>query len=139
MAVEKVTPPVVPWGPWISAQAKESRQGQHKLFVGPTQSGKTTLMRIMLRLRPYVVVLGTKPRDESLEKYIAEGYKRIYQWPPTKKEMQKVNGQVRLILWPEINEYGDLRKHREDYRRCLGDIFTDGGWALGCEAQFVCL
>ncbi len=127
-------PPVVPWGPWITQHAKESTQGQHKLFVGPTQSGKTTLMRIMLRLRPYVIVLGTKPRDASLDKYIAEGYRRIKQWPPKPSELKPAaDGSVRLILWPEINQYADLRRHRETYRQCLGDVFTEGGWALGCD------
>lgn len=127
-------PPVVPWGSWIGAHAKESEQGQHKLFVGPTQSGKTTLMRIMLRLRPYTVVLGTKPRDSSLEKYIAEGYRRIESWPPKPKELvPAADGSVRLILWPQIRQYGDLRRHRDVYRKCLGDVFTEGGWALGCD------
>jgi energy-coupling factor transporter ATP-binding protein EcfA2 len=134
MPIERLTPPTIEWAPWITAQANESRQGQHKLFVGPTQSGKTTLARIMLRLRKYVVVFGTKPRDESLEKYIREGYRRINQWPPKPKELQPdADGNVRLLLWPEIKNYADLRGHREHYRRCLADVFTEGGWALGCD------
>jgi energy-coupling factor transporter ATP-binding protein EcfA2 len=134
MRPDRDVPPVVAWEPWIAQHAAESKQGQHKLFVGPTQSGKTTLARIMLRLRPYVVVLGTKPRDESLDKYVAEGYRRISQWPPKPKELEpNRDGQVKLLLWPEIRQYTDLRKYREEYRRCLGDIFTDGGWALGCD------
>ena len=134
MAIKKDVPPVVDWGTWITNQVRESRQGQHKLFVGPTQSGKTTLARVMLRMRKYVVVLGTKPKDASLDKYVAEGYRRITQWPPRPSDIKPDrDGNVRLILWPEINAYTDLRRHRDTYARCLADIFTEGGWALGCD------
>lgn len=134
MANKHETPPVISWNNWITEQAAESTQKQHKLFVGPTQSGKTSLMRVMLRLRKYVVVIGTKPRDPSLDKYIDEGYTRINQWPPRAKDLKpKKDGSVRLLLWPEMTEYGDLRKHRETFKRCFGDIFTEGGWSLGCD------
>jgi hypothetical protein len=88
----------------------------------------------MLRLRKYVVVLGTKPKDPSLEKYVAEGYRRIEQWPPKPKDLQPdANGNVRLILWPQIVKYEDLRRHRETYGRCLSEIFIQGGWAIGAD------
>jgi hypothetical protein len=70
----------------------------------------------------------------NVDKYIAEGYRRIKQWPPKPSELKPAaDGSVRLILWPEINQYADLRRHRETYRQCLGDVFTEGGWALGCD------
>jgi len=134
VAIKRETPEVMLWPQWITEQVAETKQGQHKLFVGPTQSGKTTLARIMLRMRKYVVVFGTKPKDSSLDKYIAEGYKRINQWPPKPKDLRpNSNGEVRLLLWPEINSYEDLHRHKDIYRRALGDIFTEGGWAIGCD------
>lgn len=127
-------PPIVEWGPWYQGIARTTKQGQHKLFVGPTQSGKTTLARIMLRQRSYVVVLGTKARDSSLEAYEDEGYRRITQWPPTKKQLEpESDGSVRLLLWPEMKEYRDLRRHRETFRHFLGDAFAKGGWSIGCD------
>ena len=136
MAIKRELPPVVAWPEWITQQVAESKQGQHKLFVGPTQSGKTTLARIMLRMRKYVVVFGTKPKDASLDKYLAEGYTRISQWPPKPKDLKpSADGSVRLLLWPELNNYQDLKSPatRAIYRRALNDVFTEGGWSIGCD------
>ena len=123
--------PVVPWADWYAEKWHTWRQGQHQLFVGPTQSGKTTLARQLARLRNYVVVFGTKAYDESLDAFLDEGYRRITQWPPRKKDLEPDEaGDVRLILWPKIKSIPDLWEYKPVYSKCLNSIFIEGRWTL---------
>lgn len=130
-------PPVVAWDEWRARQWAGTRQGQHILFEGPTQSGKTLLCRKVTALKRYAVVLGTKPFDSSLDEYVKEGYYRIDHWPPTKADYRKATvpflpGQdaIRLILWPKIVTADDLYKFNSLYRKCLNQIFVDGKWCV---------
>jgi hypothetical protein len=146
---EKPLPPVIDWKEWYVRQWKQTtfHPGQHILFDGPTQSGKTTLCRLVTRFQPYVVVLGTKPVDASLDAYIDEGYVRIDHWPPTKDDIRKAqntgarysymaSGQVkiepavRFILWPKITKRSELKSFKPVYAKCLDQIFVDGGWCV---------
>lgn len=127
------TPDTVDWQTWFADTGRTWKQGEHRLFVGPTQSGKTVLARYHARLRNYVVVFGTKPVDPSLDAYVAEGYKRIHQWPPTREQLRPdAHGDVRLVLWPKIKKREDLRdpKIREQYAKCIDDIFIQGNWTV---------
>lgn len=105
--------------------------GIHRLAVGQTRSGKTTLLRILARLKRANLVLGTKPgRDTSLEAYITkEGYTRIETWPPKNKDLRpKRDGTVRLLLWPKITAYGQLRTFRATFAAALQNVIADGNW-----------
>ena len=64
-----------PWG-----------QDQHLACVGPTGQGKsTTIHGLVDACRTYVAYLATKPRDKTLDAYIAKGgYERVSEWPPRK-------------------------------------------------------
>ena len=133
------TPPAIGWEQWYAQWARTGKpgpaRGSHVLFDGPTQSGKTVLARYLARLRQFVVVFGTKPVDGSLDEYLAEGYTRIEQWPPTKKQWREGgwdNKEARFILWPDIKKRDDLRapRHREQYAKCLDDAFINGNWTL---------
>lgn len=124
-------PPVIGWAQWYAREASVIKQGDHILFVGPTQSGKTVLCRKVVRLRDYVVVFGTKPVDASLDAYVNEGYARIDHWPPVKKDYKdQPEGQARFILWPKMKERADLRRYRDVYARALEEIFIEGRWAV---------
>ena len=78
LAAQRTEPqvPVVAWERFRNSKGWRSAQGMHKLFVGPTGCGKTILARMAARERRFVVVLGTKPRDSSLDGYVDEGYVR---------------------------------------------------------------
>ena len=132
MAAEPLpVPPVVPWQTWYAREYAIIKQGFHILFCGPTQSGKTVLCRKVTRLHNYAVVLGTKPRDKSLEAYEQTGYKRIDHWPPTKRDMEdQSKGEQRYLLWPKITRYEDLWRHRPLYKKAMDSIFVDGNWCL---------
>lgn len=132
-------PPYVDWWDWYVTKSGELHQGMHVLFNGPTQCGKTTLCRYLAALRDYVVVLGTKPKDPSLDEYVNEGYLRIDHWPTNPGEWRHVlrkgeelwrPGQVRLLLWPKIRTRTELRSWRHEYLACIEGIFVDGSWTL---------
>jgi hypothetical protein len=150
-------PPVVPWGQFVTRQVASNNaakrsvdpktqrvtvEGIHRLFDGRTRSGKTTLNRILLRMKKTVLVLGTKPQDPSLDAYVyREGYTRIDHWPPKPRELKQKGPfeQVKLLLWPEITKYSDLKRFRDLYRNAINDIFVEGAWTLGIdEGLWVC-
>lgn len=152
--LETDRPPVVTWEQFINAQVAKKRhaktsinpttkrvtvEGIHRLYVGRTRSGKTTLARIMSRMEKTSLVFGTKPNDPSLDDYInKEGYLRIESWPPKAKDL-KVRGpydQVKLILWPRITAYGDLKRNRSHFANALHDIQTEGAWHIGIDEAF---
>lgn len=67
----------------------------HVAIVGPTGTGKSTLAMEIASLRPYVVQLVEKPRDELLRRALKRngyvkatilpepgGYRRVFVWPP---------------------------------------------------------
>lgn len=126
-------PPHVAWNDWYWRRARQPGQGRHQLFDGPTQSGKTLLCRYMAALRDFVVVLGTKPVDPSLDAYVAEGYYRIDHWPPTRDDFKKSGWdatEARFILWPKITKREQLRAFAPVYAKCLDDVFIQGRWTI---------
>ena len=125
------TPPFVPWPTWRAQQWARTRQGQHILFSGPTQSGKTLLCRKVTEFHSYTVVFGTKAVDPTLDAYVADGYTRIDHWPVNKADLRdQPPGQARFILWPKMKSRDDLRRYRKVYARALEDIFIEGNWCV---------
>ncbi len=131
-------PAVLDWEHFYELERRENGQGEHRLFIGPTQSGKTTLCRKIAALRSYVVVLGTKNKDTALDAYIIEGYKRIMAWPPTKKEIDEAtqpDGSVRFILWPKFNSLHSLDdpKIRQNFVKLFEQAYNEGYWTIVCD------
>lgn len=148
-------PPVVTFPAFLKGQVRTNAEavyvrkdgtvgmdGIHRLAVGQTRSGKTTLLRILSRLKRANLVLGTKPgRDTSLEAYqTEEGFTRIDYWPPKKKDLTpRKDGTVKILLWPKITEYGQLRSFASIYRSALQFVIGDGNWTTTVdEGLWVC-
>jgi len=150
-------PRELPWSSFEAERRATVRQGMHQMFVGPTQSGKTVLCRVNVRDRDFVVVWGTKKRDDSLQAYVDEGYVRINRWPRehvrsgkrqvlTTTQLVKASngrltekpyrferdetGKLRVILWPDFQSLSDLRNYNDDFRKCLEDAYVLGGWSI---------
>ena len=141
-------PPVIPWDELYQEKAAQiwdamhpdgpdEQHGLHILFVGPTQSGKTTLAFYLTLLRDWVVVLGTKPKDPSLDRYLAAGYLRIDHWPPTKKDRRRGENDLgwrenegRYIVWPAITRREELHAFRPLFAQVINDVFAEGNWTF---------
>jgi hypothetical protein len=147
-------PALVTWEQFINTQVAKKRrsktsinpktkrvtvEGIHRLYNGRTRSGKTTLCRIMTRMEKTCLVFGTEPNDPSLDDYIyKEGFIRIEQWPPTKDQL-KVRGpydQVKLLLWPKMTAYGDLKRNRPHFQNALRDVQAEGSWSVVIDEGF---
>lgn len=99
------------------------RQGEHVTAIGPTGSGKSRVAAALLELRDYVCVIGTKPKDDSLDALLARGYDRLESWPPT-------DTQNRVVLWPEFRGRQDLAAQRTAVADALDAMFQESGWAI---------
>lgn len=116
-------------------------QGEHLTAIGHTGSGKTTLINRLLHRREFVVVFGTKPKDETLEELIAAGYRRIGTWNPKAGN--------RLILWPPVQQELSLRdlfrkkrpdlsdemlrimaRQKKEFGAAMATAFFSGGWTV---------
>jgi hypothetical protein len=103
------------------------------LVAGPTQSGKSLLARrLVADGRNFAVVMGTKPKDATLDAYEKEeGFTRIDHWPPVRSDFKDQEpGQARFILWPKIVTVDDLHKYRTLFAKALRAIYVDGGWTV---------
>jgi hypothetical protein len=104
--------------------------GEHVLFGGPTQNGKTTLAFELLKpivspeLPVYVSV--TKPVDPTSTKYGRQlNLRRVNQWPPPRKLStigDKPNG---FLIWPRFGDMNvDVENAAEVNRQLLGERYA---------------
>jgi hypothetical protein len=104
------------------------RQGEHVAIVGQTGSGKSVLALSLCKIigsrpgrdrRPArVVILGTKPRDETLSSL---GWPVIKKWPPA-------YGQEHCIVWPRGGSASkETANQRAVFRPLLDIIYQEGG------------
>ncbi len=103
-------------------------QGEHTAFIGPTNSGKTTLATALLPKQPYVTVLATKPRDDTMTRLQqSEGYKVLRSW-------RKLSPQryPRRIIWPPIQSLAPATLHNQRRRihDALAAMYGEGGWCV---------
>lgn len=133
-------PPRELWVPFHHRFRTSWAQGEHVLFVGPTGSGKTVAARTLAEDRKFVVVLGTKVKDPEMDAYLAMGYTRVEQWPPTRSQLRPLSdGSIRIVLWPKIRNRLELRSHRPMFAKFLDQALIDGGWTiLVDEGLWVC-
>lgn len=87
------------------------RAGEHVVFGGPTQRGKTTLAFDLLevvatpKLPAYVAV--SKPHDPTTDRRGRElGFRRVQDWPPPHQVSELWDGPTRgYLVWPK---FGDI-------------------------------
>ena len=130
-------PPLESWSEFHPQFVAKLSQGQHCLFIGPTGSGKTVAAHTLANDQRFVCVLGTKPYDEEMDRFISEGYVRIEDWPAPPSAMRKAiqelpDGRtvVRLVLWPKIKTREQLRSFRPVYAKALDEMLIDKGWTI---------
>lgn len=114
-------PAVAGWPDWSRRFAWD--QGEHLTLLGPTSAGKTHVARLLLPRRDYVVAIATKPRDPLVDRFRADGFKIVRQWPPPPLV-------DRVLLWPRMRTPDDVLDQRETIRQALADIYVQGGWTV---------
>lgn len=141
-------PPRVPWTEFM--RRWQWAQGEHLTVIGPTGTGKTTLLRACMRKRyqagSAVAVLATKPEDANLRKWAREdGLSVVRDWPAVRKWWQQtppdssaaggpaVPWHHRLMVWPHLRGADDVPAMAETHRRALTDTFAQGRWCVVAE------
>lgn len=102
--------------------------GEHVALIGPTGQGKTTLLMNLLPLHRYVTVFATKPRDESMERLIAQGYARIDKW-----QSLPANRMPRRVLWPNARELDSEEQQRIVFHDAFRRIYREGHWTVAID------
>ena len=109
------------------------RAGQHVVFAGPSQNGKTSLAFDLLervattQLPAYVVV--SKPSDPVSEKRGRElVYRRVSDWPPKTTPNEIFNGKPSgYLVWPKFgNMETDVENARDVTYRFLAHTYAEG-------------
>lgn len=105
-------------------------QGEHITEIGPTGYGKTTLALDLLTRRDFVIAFGTKKKDSTLDKLIAQrGYVRIENF--NEVDLDKAR---KYVLWPRLDNVESADEvfglQRERFREALFSAFRQGGWTI---------
>lgn len=144
---EPLAVPFAPWDrfrPWFG---QRWRQGEHVSLIGPTGVGKTTLANDITTSRDHVIYLGTKPRDDTLQRLISRhGFYRIKAWPSAYswrfdsrlRTRAADDGRTlhRLILWPDFTGPESMNHQTAVFDEALSHIFADGGWTVVVDEVF---
>lgn len=105
-------------------------QNQHIGVIGPTEQGKTNLIRNLLRRRRYVAYLGIKSEDATLDAFAGDGYVRSTDWPARRKRWPHKpvtwGEQPKRLVWPDARGFDAEPEQRRVFRAALRDIWSSG-------------
>jgi hypothetical protein len=135
-----------PDGVWVFPRKEAVRErvdikpGQHVVFAGPTQNGKTELAFAILEftatpeIPAYVSV--SKPRDPVTSKWGKKlGYRSTPVFPPSPKmkEMFKDGKPSGYLIWPDMSD-SETAVHNasESTRQLINGVYTDGAKGKKC-------
>lgn len=116
-----------PWAefwPEFTASYRATRDNaQHVALLGPTETGKTTLAMEIAKLRPWVYVLGAKPRDKHMLTMLkAGGYRKVAELP------EAGAGIRRCYLWPPNHGVASRPHQQAVFARAMAHSFRVGVW-----------
>jgi energy-coupling factor transporter ATP-binding protein EcfA2 len=121
--------PRVPWDVFIGRL--DWQQGEHVGLIGPTGQGKTNLLMNLLPLRTYTAVFATKPRDNSMDRLIASGYRKFEQWESVPPERSP-----KRVIWPNASSIDSQDHQQRVFRRAYAEIYREGGWCTTVDEGF---
>ena len=116
------------------------KAGQHVVFAGPTQNGKTQIAFQILEftatpvLPAYVAV--SKPRDKVTSEQGARlGYRRHneYPFPPKIKEYFKEGKPSGYLMWPDMDDPETAMGNcQAQTRKLISHVYADGAKGKKC-------
>lgn len=98
------------------------QQGEHITAIGPTGWGKSTLINRILYNRDYVVALGVKKEDDTLEELVNSGYE-------LQRKKFRPETADKIVVWPKIEREGDANQRRI-FADVLWSVYEMGGWCV---------
>ncbi len=116
----------ITYSQFLDLMQRKWQQGQHVSIVGPTGSGKTVAARDLVALRDYLVVIATKAKDKSLDKYKLV---RRSSWPPEWDE-------EKILLWVKPKQLGDFTEQAATIYLTLNHVYQVGGWSVYMDDVF---
>lgn len=117
--------PHVTWEEFLSTHFRWY-QGEHIAAIGPTGSGKTTLILALLPYRKYVTMIGTKPKDETLMRLVKENhYHLMRRW-----EKYSPTVYPRRVLWPDATKLGSIASQRNEILIAMREMYSEGHWCV---------
>lgn len=107
-------------------------QGEHLTAVGPTGTGKTTLVNALAHKRKYYIFLATKKQDSTVDELRKnEGFRVVDSLDKIHPEVHK-----RYIYKPKFPDW-DARRlrsyHQDFFREAIMYTFRSGGWTLDAD------
>jgi len=119
--------PRVPWDIFIRDELQWA-MGEHFALIGPTGLGKTTMLLNLLPLHPFVAVFATKPRDDSMDRLLMEGYIRLDRWRSLDATIYP-----HRVLWPDATSLDSEDKQKEVFADAFARIYREGGWTVALD------
>lgn len=104
--------------------------GEHVSFIGPTQTGKTTLAFQLLQKTTspdlQALVLVMKPKDKVPVRMMEElGYRRVQSWPPVTATKWNPNPPSGWVVWPKLGDIdNDDVELRKVFYRALAESYS---------------
>lgn len=97
---------------------------EHIGVVAPTGAGKSWIVRDLLLMKKHAVVIATKSKDKTLDRYVKDdGFYKVDSWPPEWY-------QTHVLLWKKAKELGEFRPQQILIYFAMNDIYKRGGYCL---------
>lgn len=123
----------------FASERLDYKPGQHAVFAGPTQRGKTSLAKTLLRytattsLPAYVAV--SKPADKASREMVHElGFRQITSYPPPPRIKELMGDKPSgYVLWPDMrNPDNGMVIAATETRKLIRAVYADGAKGKKC-------